>query len=184
MPRAAPQLGFVAGSRSGACLAAAHARTAPAISVKWPNDISARWRKARRHSGRGAGAFAAALCASSSGSASIANRDRPDLPYQGGALLPTTERRGTRRGCSCFALGGNGALDLDVFEQGFDVIRAEWLSLAAGIGAPIKVRTATRQFEGTFEINRCDRPLDPARCEGRACDRGRGCSSRPLARTE
>ena len=40
---------------------------------------------------------------------------------------------------------------LEVLEQGFDAIRAEWLSLAAGVGAPIKVRTATREFEGIFQ---------------------------------
>ena len=48
-------------------------------------------------------------------------------------------------------LSGEMARGLEVLEQGFDAIRAEWLSLAAGVGAPIKVRTATREFEGVFQ---------------------------------
>jgi BirA family transcriptional regulator, biotin operon repressor / biotin---[acetyl-CoA-carboxylase] ligase len=40
---------------------------------------------------------------------------------------------------------------LHAFAQGFDAVRDTWLSLAAGLGEPITVRTAARSFDGIFE---------------------------------
>jgi BirA family transcriptional regulator, biotin operon repressor / biotin---[acetyl-CoA-carboxylase] ligase len=152
--RAAPQLGFVA----GVALARALRRLSPdssRIVLKWPNDILLDGAKL-------AGILAEARplaqgYATVIGFGVNCQSCPPDLPYQAAAFAETGAERHAAE--DIFALLSEEMVHwLDQFQQGFDVIRAEWLSLAAGIGGAVKVTTTTRRFEGRFEsIDACGR---------------------------
>jgi len=147
-PRRAPQIGFVAGialTHALRQLAAEPSR----IRVKWPNDILFDDAKL-------AGILVESRALPGGAYAIVAGFGvncrscPPDLPYRATALAEAGAARSEAADVLSL-LSGQMAYWLRTFEQGFDAIRAEWLSLAAGIGAPIKVRTATRQFEGIFQ---------------------------------
>jgi BirA family transcriptional regulator, biotin operon repressor / biotin---[acetyl-CoA-carboxylase] ligase len=147
-PRSAPQLGFVA----GVALARALRHLVPdvlRIRVKWPNDILLDAAKLAGVLVEGrmlpSGAYAVVV------GFGVNCQSRPaDLPYPAAALAETGAVRHKAEDVLAL-LSEEMARGLEVLEQGFDAIRAEWLSLAAGVGAPIKVRTATREFEGVFK---------------------------------
>jgi BirA family transcriptional regulator, biotin operon repressor / biotin---[acetyl-CoA-carboxylase] ligase len=147
-PRTAPQIGFVAG------IALAHAlrqlvAEPSRIRVKWPNDILFDDAKLAGIlvEGRALPGGAHAIVA---GFGVNCQSCPPDLPYRAAALTETGATR-SKAADVLSLLSAQMAYWLCTFEQGFDAIRAEWLSLAAGIGAQIKVKTATQQFEGIFQ---------------------------------
>jgi BirA family transcriptional regulator, biotin operon repressor / biotin---[acetyl-CoA-carboxylase] ligase len=146
-PRAAPQLGFVA----GVALARALRRLSPdgsRIRLKWPNDILLDDAKLAGILAEGralAQGYAAVI-----GLGVNCKSCPPDLPYRAAAFIDTGAAR--HKAEDVFLLLSEEMTNwLGFFQQGFDVIRAEWLRLAAGIGGEIRVTTTTRQFEGTFE---------------------------------
>lgn len=147
-PRSAPQLGFAA----GIALARALRHLMPDVSrirVKWPNDILLDGAKLAGILVEGrmlpAGAYAVVV------GFGVNCRSRPaDLPYPAAALAESGAIRNKAEDVLAL-LSGEMVRGLEVLEQGFDAIRVEWLSLAAGVGAPIKVRTAAREFEGVFQ---------------------------------
>lgn len=146
-PRAAPQLGFVA----GVALARALRRLSQdesRISLKWPNDILLDDAKLAGILAEGrvlAQGYAAVI-----GLGVNCKSCPPDLPYRAAAFIDTGAAR--HKAEDVFLLLSEEMTNwLGFFQQGFDVIRAEWLRLAAGIGGEIRVTTTTRQFEGTFE---------------------------------
>ncbi len=147
-PRAAPQLGFVA----GVALARALRRLSPdgaGIRLKWPNDILLDGAKLAGILAEGRAlpqeSYAAVI-----GFGVNCQSCPPDLPYRAAALIDTGAVR-HRAEDVLSSLSEEMAHWLGRFQQGFDAIRAEWLRLAAGIGGEIRVTTAARQFEGTFE---------------------------------
>ncbi len=147
-PQTAPQIGFVAGIALARALRQLVAEPAR-IGVKWPNDILLDGAKLAGIlvEGRVLADGAYAIVA---GFGVNCQSRPPDLPYRAAALAEAGVGR-SKAADVLFLLSQQMADWLRVFEQGFDAIRAEWLSLAAGIGAPIKVKTATRQFEGIFQ---------------------------------
>jgi BirA family transcriptional regulator, biotin operon repressor / biotin---[acetyl-CoA-carboxylase] ligase len=147
-PRSAPQLGFAAGVAL-ACALRRLLSDASRIRVKWPNDILLDGAKLAGILVEGRalpdGAYVVVV-----GFGVNCQSRPPDLPYQAAALAETNAMRNKAEDVLAL-LSEEMAHWLQVFEQGFDAIRAEWLTLAAGIGAPIKVKTATQQFEGIFQ---------------------------------
>jgi BirA family biotin operon repressor/biotin-[acetyl-CoA-carboxylase] ligase len=147
-PRSAPQLAFAAG------IALAHAlrRLVPEpsrIRVKWPNDILLDGAKLAGILVEGRllanSAYAVAV------GVGVNCQSAPtDVLYPAAALAAAHATRHKAEDVLSL-LSGEIVYWLDNLEQGFDAIRAEWLSLAAGIGAPIRVKTATQQFEGIFQ---------------------------------
>jgi BirA family transcriptional regulator, biotin operon repressor / biotin---[acetyl-CoA-carboxylase] ligase len=147
-PHTAPQIGFVAG------IALAHALrqlvAAPShIRVKWPNDILLDDAKLAGILVEGR-ALPGGVYAIVVGFGVNCQSCPPDLPYRAAALAEAGASRSKAEDVLTL-LSAQMAYWLRTFEQGFDAIRAEWLSLAAGIGAQIKVKTATQQFEGIFQ---------------------------------
>ncbi|MGH6811960.1 MAG: biotin--[acetyl-CoA-carboxylase] ligase [Methylocella sp.] len=149
-PHRAAELGFVAG------IATAHALREVLfgdrrVTIKWPNDVL--------HDG-------AKLCGILLESASLPDgrfacvvgvgvncRLHPaNTPYKATNLSaiagrPVTPSRVFAR------LAATMTHWLDVWDAGagFDLIRAEWLSLAAGLGTWISVARPSQTFEGTFQ---------------------------------
>jgi BirA family transcriptional regulator, biotin operon repressor / biotin---[acetyl-CoA-carboxylase] ligase len=145
----APQLGFVAG------VALAHAlRKCVAgntrLRLKWPNDILFDNAKLAgillESTGLPDGRFACVLgigvnCAAAPG----------DLPYRAMALAEIADS--LRSPQEVFLqLSSQIVRTLAQFSggTGFETIRAEWLSLAAGVGAPIRVDMPTESISGVF----------------------------------
>jgi BirA family transcriptional regulator, biotin operon repressor / biotin---[acetyl-CoA-carboxylase] ligase len=154
-PEAAAQLGFVAGVALGNALRRI-VPTSPPIELKWPND--ALWRGAKL-SGLivegirlKSGDFACILgigvnCAAHPTDVSKPTTDLTEIAKRPVSVaevfqeltneLPLALRRWRR---------GNG----------FDQIRAEWLSLAGGVGETVRADTGTRVHQGLF------RTIDPS----------------------
>jgi BirA family biotin operon repressor/biotin-[acetyl-CoA-carboxylase] ligase len=154
-PEAAAQLGFVAGVALGRALRRL-VPVSPPIELKWPND--ALWRGAKlsglivEGTRLKSGDFACILgigvnCACHPADISKPTTDLTEIAkrtvsaaevFQGLTdELPQALRR-WRRG------------------YGFDQIRAEWLSLAGGVGGQVRADTGRRVHEGRF------RTIDPA----------------------
>jgi BirA family transcriptional regulator, biotin operon repressor / biotin---[acetyl-CoA-carboxylase] ligase len=147
--RIAPELGFVAG------VAAAHAvREILAgdrrVAIKWPNDILYDGAKLSGILLEGAslpdGRFA---CVAGIG---VNCRIHPeDMPYQATNLAAITGHR--VEPARVFAeLSAAMAYWLDVWAKGagFASVRAEWLTLAAGLGTRIIVARPSQTVEGVF----------------------------------
>ncbi len=146
-PRAAPQLGFVA----GVALARSLRRLAPDASrlrVKWPNDILF-------DDGKLAGILAEGRELVGGGYAAVIGfgvncRSHPrDLPYKAAALIDTGAVR-TEAEDVLSLLSEEMAHWLDKFQTGFDTIHAEWLSLAVGLGGRVRITTPARTYDGIF----------------------------------
>jgi len=148
-PQRASQIGFVAGIALACALRQLVAEPSH-IRVKWPNDILLADAKLAGIlvEGRALPGGAYAIVA---GFGVNCQSCPPDLPYRAAALVEAAGATRSKAADVLSLLSGQMADWLGVFEQGFDAIRAEWLSLAAGIGAQIKVKTATQQFEGIFQ---------------------------------
>ncbi|MGP8233712.1 MAG: biotin--[acetyl-CoA-carboxylase] ligase [Methylovirgula sp.] len=147
-PRAAPQLGFVA----GVALARALRRLSSdgsRVQLKWPNDVLLDGAKLAGILAEGR-ALPQESYAAVVGFGVNCQSCPPDLPYKAAAFIDTGAARHTAEDVFSL-LSDEMSYWLGRLQQGFDVIRTEWLRLAAGIGGEIKVTTTARQFEGTFE---------------------------------
>lgn len=146
----APQLGFVAGVALVHALRALVAEDTR-LRLKWPNDILFDGAKLGGILLEGA-ALAEGGFASIIGIGVNCSSYPPDLAYPATALAETGAARSAAQDVF-LKLSAQVAYWLDVFAGGkdFATIRREWLSLATGIGAPIKVSTPARHFEGRFQ---------------------------------
>lgn len=145
----APELGFVVG------VALAHALRRLAandsrLRIKWPNDIlldGAKLAGILLESVRlGNGRLACVI-----GIGVNCLWSPRDLPYRTAALSDILAMP-VMPDDVLFALSAELIEWLDVWAAGagFAQIRAAWLSLAAGLGGPVKVAMPNRQIEGTF----------------------------------
>jgi BirA family biotin operon repressor/biotin-[acetyl-CoA-carboxylase] ligase len=146
----APQLGFVAGVALGHALRALVAEDAR-LRLKWPNDILFDGAKL-------GGILLEGTTLSEGRFASIIGIGVNCSSYPPDLADPVTALAETGAGHSApqdvfLKLSAEVAYWLDVFAGGkdFATIRREWLSLATGVGAPIKVSTPVRLFEGRFQ---------------------------------
>jgi BirA family transcriptional regulator, biotin operon repressor / biotin---[acetyl-CoA-carboxylase] ligase len=145
----APQLGFVAGVALGRALRALVAEDAR-LRLKWPNDVLFDGAKLGGILLEGTtlpeGQFASII-----GVGVNCSSYPLDLAYPATALAETGAAQSVPQDVF-LKLSAEVASWLDVFAGGvgFAAIRREWLSLAAGVGAPIKVSTPARHFEGRF----------------------------------
>jgi BirA family biotin operon repressor/biotin-[acetyl-CoA-carboxylase] ligase len=146
LPRA-PELGFVV----GIALARSLRRLVsddPRLRIKWPNDILFDGAKlagillesARLADGRLACVIGIGVnCASAPG----------NLPYRATNLSDIVAMPISPQDV-LLALSAELVHWLAVWSEGFAEIRREWLALAAGLGAPIKVTMPARVLEGSF----------------------------------
>lgn len=146
----APQLGFVAGVALARALRALVAENAR-LKLKWPNDILFDGAKLGGILLEGT-ALPEGHFASIIGIGVNCSSYPRDLTYPATALAETSAAHAAPQDLF-LALSAEVAHWLDVFAGGkeFAAIRREWLSLATGVGAPIKVSTPTRHLEGRFQ---------------------------------
>jgi len=147
-PAQAPQLSFVAALALHDAVSDVAPQLAPALAVKWPNDLLLGGKKLAGIliEGDSEKVFAAAVgigvnCASHPAET---NHPATDLVASGAhvaperlfaALVPALQRR--------LAQWQRG--------DGFAAIRADWLKRAAGLGEDIRVRLPERELFGRFE---------------------------------
>ena len=149
----APQLGFVAGvalARAARGLAGGD----PRFTLKWPNDLLFAGAKLSglllESAGGGAGRF---HCVIGFG---VNCRSHPDRLAYPATDLSAALRRVVEPGEVLDAIDAEIALALALWRsEGFAAVRAVWLSLASGVGRPMKVITGARALSGLF------RTLDP-----------------------
>jgi BirA family transcriptional regulator, biotin operon repressor / biotin---[acetyl-CoA-carboxylase] ligase len=143
-----PQVSFVA----GVALAQAVRQLVPSpsrIRLKWPNDLLFDDRKlagilieSRRLAGGARGVVIGF---------GVNCQTHPEhLPYRAAHLGEAGARERSAEAVLS-VLSAHMVTWLHRLAQGFDAVRDTWLSLAAGLGEPIIVRTAAGTFEGTFE---------------------------------
>lgn len=145
----APELGFVAGVALARALRPLVAHDAR-LKIKWPNDILFDGAKL-------AGILLEAMQRADGRLACVigigVNCAQPprDLPYRATALSDVLATPVAPQDVLA-ALSAEFVRGLDIWSAGtgFEKIRSEWLTLAAGIGAPVKVVMPTRTFEGLF----------------------------------
>lgn len=148
-PARAAELGFVTS------LALANAlrqilRGDPALRIKWPNDIL-------YHGAKLAGILLESITLPQ-GFACVAGIGVNCASHPADTLYPATDLsaaagRDIAPGEVFEALAAAMAQQLDVWMNGpgFLAIRAAWLALAAGIGAPVKVARPNETLEGVFQ---------------------------------
>ncbi len=147
-PAQAPQLSFVAALALHDAVSEVAPQLAPALTVKWPNDLLLGGKKLAGIliEGDSEKVFAAAIGFGVNCVSHPAETDHPatDLAASGtqvaperlfAALVPAMQRR--------FAQWQRG--------EGFAAIRADWLKRAAGLGEEIRVRLPERELSGRFE---------------------------------
>jgi BirA family biotin operon repressor/biotin-[acetyl-CoA-carboxylase] ligase len=146
-PAAAPQLGFVAGLAVHDAVAAAAPALAPGLALKWPNDLLCAGRKVAGILVEGAGDPVAVAVG-----IGVNCRHHPDATE-----FPATDlaAAGADVGAGAMfdALAAALQIRLDQWNRGagFAAIRAAWLSRAAGIGEPVRVRLSAYETAGRFE---------------------------------
>lgn len=154
-PRAAPQLGFVAGVAAMKALLE-DVNASSRLALKWPNDILLDGAKAGgillegvslpRRSGA-PGDLACVIGIGVNCGSSPAGLDRPvsDLARLGG-LAPAAAVLFQRLSDTMVE-----TLDLWAGGAGFASVRERWLGFAAGLGQNVKVALAQETLEGRFE---------------------------------
>jgi len=145
-PVLAPQLSFVAGLAVHDAVAWRAPLTAP-LKLKWPNDLLLAGEK-----------LAGLLIESESRPFAVAIGIGVNcLTHPDDTVYPATDLRSNDVAVTPLDLLSDLAgamrhrLDQWQIGAGFASIRADWLSRAAGLGAPIKVRLPERQLDGIFE---------------------------------
>jgi BirA family biotin operon repressor/biotin-[acetyl-CoA-carboxylase] ligase len=145
---AAPQLSFVAALALHDCVSEAAPQVAPALTVKWPNDLLLSGAKLAGIliEGDSEPSFCVAIGIGVNCVSHPQDTAHPatDLASAGAAVTP--QRLFT-------ALGAAMARRLAQWQrgQGFASIRADWLKRAAGLGQEIRVRLPERELTGRFE---------------------------------
>ncbi|MGA3304120.1 MAG: biotin--[acetyl-CoA-carboxylase] ligase [Methylovirgula sp.] len=146
-PAIAPQLGFVAGVALRRALLKA-VEDGARLKLKWPNDClydGAKLAGILLESTTVKDHFACVVgigvdCASA-----------PEgLPYKATSLAEIGAARDARDVFLALSEEMIYALDRFAGGSGFGAIREEWLSVAAGLGAPIRVETPSGSREGVF----------------------------------
>ncbi len=161
-PAQAPQLSFVAALALHDAVSEIAPQLAPALAVKWPNDLLLGGKKLAGIlvEGDSEQSFAVAIgigvnCASHPAET---NHPATDLAANGARIAPehlfAALAQATQRRLAQWQGG-----------QGFAAIRADWLKRAANLGEDIRVRLPEREVSGRFE------GLDEA---GRLLLKGRG----------
>jgi BirA family transcriptional regulator, biotin operon repressor / biotin---[acetyl-CoA-carboxylase] ligase len=148
-PEAAAQLGFVAGVALGNALRRL-VPASPPIELKWPND--ALWRGAKL-----SGLIVEGIRLKSGDFACILGIGVNCATHPADVLKPTTDlteiaQRPVSAAEVFRELTDELPLALRRWRRGhgFDQIRAEWLSLAGGVGEKVRADTGARIYEGRF----------------------------------
>jgi len=146
-PRDAPQLSFVAALAVHDALSRAAPPLAPALKVKWPNDLLLGGDKLAGIliEGESQPVFTVAIGIGVNCVSHPSNTNHPatDLAAAGAALTPEHVLAALAPAMSeRLAQWRNG--------QGFASVRADWLKRAAGIGEEIRVRLPERELAGRF----------------------------------
>ncbi len=122
----------------------------PAVKIKWPNDIL--------YDGAKLAGILLESVALPHGFACVAGIGVNCGSHPEGTLYPATDldaaaRRAITPDVVLESLARAMARQLDVWSKGagFAAIRAEWLALAAGVGAPIRVARSNETIEGVFQ---------------------------------
>lgn len=146
-PRNMPQLGLMA----GVALAQAVQTLVPdpaAVRLKWPNDILFDGAKLAGILIEGRSLADVHTVVIGCGVNCESSTER--LPYKTAALVNTGAKKCNAETVLSI-LSERMMFWLRSFEQGFDVVRMTWLSLAGGLGRSIIVKTNTQTFEGVFQ---------------------------------
>jgi len=147
-PPNAPQLSFVAALAVHDALSRAAPLLAPALKVKWPNDLLLGGDKLAGIliEGESQPVFTVAIGIGVNCVSHPSNTNHPatDLAAAGAALLP-------EQVFTALAPAMSERLAQWQSGQGFASIRADWLKRAAGIGEEIRVRLPERELAGRFQ---------------------------------
>ncbi len=144
----------------------------PALKIKWPNDIL--------HNGAKLAGILLESVALPHGFACVAGIGVNCRSHPTDTLYPATDLsaaagRDIAPETVLEALAGAMARQLDLWSNGagFARIRAEWLALAAGVGAPVKIARPKETLEGVFEtIDETGRLILRQQSASRAIDAG------------
>jgi BirA family biotin operon repressor/biotin-[acetyl-CoA-carboxylase] ligase len=150
-PADAPQLGFVAGLALHDAVAAVTGLAAPRLALKWPNDLIVDGAKVAGILLEGHRIGAARRFAVIVGIGVNVAAAPSDTPYRATHLACLA---GEVDLAKLFEnLSAHMAKRLGAWQRGSDfaVIRAAWLSRAAGLGAPVTVRLPGREARGIFQ---------------------------------
>ena len=146
-PLLAPQLSFVAGLAAHDAVADCAPDLASALRLKWPNDVLLNGKK-----------LAGLLIESESRPFAVAIGIGVNcISHPDDTAYPATDLKSEGVAVawddlmSALAAAMNRRVEQWCAGAGFATIRADWLTRAAGLGAPIKVRLPERQLDGIFE---------------------------------
>ena len=147
-PRDAPQLSFVAAVAVHDALSRAAPPLAPALKVKWPNDLLLGGEKLAGIliEGESQPVFTVAIGIGVNCVSHPSNTNHPatDLAAAGATLTP-------EQVLAALAPAMSKRLAQWRSGQGFASIRTDWLNCAAGIGEEIRVRLPERELAGRFQ---------------------------------
>jgi len=147
VPALAPQLSFVAGLAEYDAAARCAPDIASSLKLKWPNDLLLDGKKLAGlliESESPPFAVAIGIGVNCSTSPSDTTYPATDLGTAGAAVAPLHL-------LSNLAAALNRRLGQWQSGLGFPSIRSDWLTRAAGLGTPIKVRLPERELDGIFE---------------------------------
>jgi BirA family biotin operon repressor/biotin-[acetyl-CoA-carboxylase] ligase len=143
-----PELSFVAALAVHDAVSELSARPKPQFAIKWPNDLLLGGKKFAGIllEGDGAGAVAIGI------GVNCANHPA-DTEFPATSLLTAGSAAGLTPATVFAALSAKMLGRLAQWHGGehFSTIRTDWLSRAAGLGQPVRVRLAEGEVTGTFE---------------------------------
>lgn len=147
-PRDAPQLSFVAALAVHDALSRAAPPLAPALKVKWPNDLLLAGEKLAgiliEAESQPVFTVAIGIGVNCVSHPSNTNHPATDLAAAGAVLAP-------EQMFAALAPAMSERLAQWRSGQGFASIRADWLKCAVGIGEAIRVRLPERELAGCFQ---------------------------------